>query len=361
MPTVRTYNGVSLEPAGEVYGIESCEISFDFAPSDAQVSLPRTSSELAASRLMAGGTGAVWEIDARDVGAPQIWTGRVMGPQWSPGSAAVTVKLVGPMDDLSQEDVPAIKARMGAAGAVVRELLASRSVGPPIFPGTISLGPGAEITSEGQTLADLMGSLSGDRGESYYLTALPGRVAYILDWCTSPDRRDVTDGLGLVEGETCEPDMALNTSPLSSDIMGVAASMGAGTGLVGSVVAAPMGGVLGRRAALRADVTSALAEQIMGVARVDLRPDLPTRAAMEMALRARLQSTLAPVVAASCEITDTDLWFLRPGDLVTTRWPTEPTGLFRRAIARIRTTTYSVMPRLGMTASLELWAIEGQA
>ena len=240
----------------------------------------------------------------------------------------------------------------------MREVITSRTVPPAIKIGTVAEGPGAEAELQGMSLADVLASLAADRGEHYYLTALPGRAAFVLDWLTSPDRRDLTDQVALVEGDNCEPDMALSTAPTTADLLGVAASLSAGKEVIASLVAAPGGPVLGRRAALEAEITSVIAQQVLGTARVELRPDLPTRAALELALRARLQAVLAPVVAASCQITDTDLWHLQPGDLVLTRWPSEPTGLFARAIARIRTVTYSVCDPLGMTASLELWALE---
>ena len=322
------------------------------------MALPRTSDDLAADRLMPGGVGAIWQIDARDVGVPHVWTGRVTGPQWSPGSAAVTVKLDGIEPELAREPVPATNPRSTSAGALVRDVVTSRTVLPRIEIGTIAEGSAAEMAVEGMSVADLLQILAADRGEHYYRTALPGCVAVVLDWLTSPVRRDLTDQVALVEGQTCEPDMALSTAPTTAELLGVASSLAAGREAIASSAAAPGGPVLGRKAALEAEITSVIAQQVLGTAAVELRPDLPTRAALELALRSRLQAVLAPVVAASCQITDTDLWHLQPGNLVLTRWPSEPTGLFASAVARIRTVTYSVCDPLGMTASLELWALE---
>jgi len=359
MPTIRVYDGRSYEPMGVIDDASGCEVAFSLVPDAASVTMPSTSANLAASRIMPHGEGAIYEVDATDLGVP-VWVGRIRsGPQWSPTSGDCTVQLSGAREDLASEPVQAQRVTSATAAEVLRLVYGARTAGWPLALGYLSDGVGAPVDLSGSTLGELLDGLAAERGEAWSLTHRPRSCEGVIGWHTAPDLGDVSQDVVLVQGRNCEPDVAMNVARTPDELVGVARSFLAGTGAVAAKVAAPAGAVLGRRAALEAEVLSTLAVGLGdGTGDPLLSPSTPTRASLVAELTAKLHAALAPVVVASAEITDSSLWpNLRPGWVVACRFPDEPTGLFARALARVRTCTWSVLPPRGMTVSLELWAV----
>lgn len=355
---VRAYDGLSLAPMGSVSPISVAEISFDRNGAlAATVTLPQNATAARRERLAPNGFPSVWEVDARELGVPFVWQGRVPPvPQWAPTSSEATLQLAPLKDDLASEPLPVQRVESGGvAGYVVREIFDGRTAGVPVIVGRVAAGRGAPLPARGETVLAAMDGLANDRGEYWTLIGTPGRVGSVLEWHTAPDWRDMTDRVTLIEGVNCEPDLAAVSDPGIDELVGTASSLLAGTGAVSMIASAPAGRVLGLRAALEADVVSIFAPQPQGGRANVSRPDLPNRAALQLAVEAELRRRLPRRATASCEITDVGLWGIRPGDLVGTRWPGETTGAFRRAVALVTSTTYSLTAPLGMTASIELW------
>ena len=355
---VRSYDGLSLAPMGGVSPISVAEISFDFNGAlSATLTLPQNATAARRERLAPNGFPSVWEVDARELGVPFVWQGRVPPvPQWAPTSPEATLQLAPLKNDLANEPVPVQRVESGGvAGYVVREIFDGRTSGVPVLVARVAAGRGAPMPSRGETVLAAMDGLANDRGEFWALTNTPGRVGAILEWHTAPDWRDMTDRVTLTEGVNCEPDLAAVGEVGIDELIGTASSLLSGTGAACMRAFAPAGRVLGMRAALEAEVVSVFAPMPPGSKANVARPDLPNRAALALAIEAELHRRLPRRATASCEITNTGLWSLRPGDLVGTNWPGETTGTFRRAVALITSTTYSLTAPLGMTASLELW------
>jgi hypothetical protein len=353
---VRIYDGEAYTPIGVLSGYGSVEVAFDISgPSAASISLPANSRYLLSPRMAPGGAGAFWEIDARGMSVP-TWTGRVPPvAQWSPTSPDTTVQLRTFADELGSEPVPAMMPTAGVAAWIASGILDARTAGIPVSTGYLSSGRGVTHELRAETTRAMLDGLARDRGEAWSMSCLPGRVAGLVNWYTTPDRRDLTDRVVLIEGVNCEPDTASVAESSAAELVGTASSLLAGTGAVSGGVFAPGGSVVGLRGAFEAEILSMLAFEIGGNAPAVLRPDIPNRAALYACLEATLRRRLPRRAMATCEITDRNLWRIRPGDLVLTRWPTEPSGEFRRAIALVTSTAYSLTAPLGMTASLELW------
>jgi len=211
---------------------------------------------------------------------------------------------------------------------------------------------------DGGPLWGLMESLAGDRGEEFYLTASPGRVRWRLDWRSPLGARDLTDSVTLAEGLNCEVEPAYALNRPIEELVAMGNAWGAGKQAAAMRITARGGAVMGRRAALSAVLQTAAVQALSGGPSTVSRPDLPTRAAAELAARSRLRELMVPVVAAAVEVTDPALFAkVRPGDLVLCRWPFEMTGLYTRAVARIRTATYSVTAPWRCSLSVELWDV----
>lgn len=359
MPVVRTYDGRSFAPIATIDDAGACEVAFGMYPDTAQITLPATSANLAASVLAPGGEAVVVEVDATDLGCP-VWIGRASsGGQWSPTSGGVSISLVGPLADLEEEPVQALRFPSATAAEVVRAMYEHRAVGWPLVLGTLAEGAALPVETDGQTFGGALTSLADERGETFALDATPRACEAILSWYVRPDTLDVSQDVILVQGVNCEPDVAMSLARSPEELVGVARSYLAGTGAVASKAVAPGGAVVGRGEALEAEVLTTIAATLgEGAGAPELSVTTPTRAALVAGLTARLQATLSPVVVAQAEVTDTSLWAkIRPGWVVRCRWPGEPSGLFADALLRVRTCTWSVLPPLGMTVSGELWRV----
>ena len=358
LPLVRSYDGIAASAIGEIAGFTEVEIAFDeFGPAEATVNLPRSSGHLAAGQLFPGGIGAYYEIDAREMGVPDVWLGRVVTPQAGSQRATCTLRCEGPRAWLDQETVGGFWRVSGSAADIMGAAIKSHPTPLRVTVGRLARGPAAEIQAGGQTVWGLAETLAKDRGESFGLTATPGRVALVLDWYTVPDRRALD--IDLREGVNCEWELAYNLNPPFADLITLGDSFGQSRGITKAAsVQAPSVPALGRRAALAAVLAAPITATVRGVASgvMAVRPDLLNRAALEAAALATLRSSLTPILAATVEITDRSLWGIRPGDVVPTRWPSEPTGVWASAYALVRTTSYQLAPTPAMRASVELWA-----
>lgn len=356
--TIRSYDGIGASPIGEITGFTEVEIAFDeFGPAEATVNLPRASGHLAAGQLFPGGIGAYYEIDAREMGVPEVWLGRVVTPQAGSQRATCTLRCEGPKAWLDQETVGGYWRVAGAAADIMRAAIQSHPTPLRIKVGRFARGTAAEVQAGGQTVWGLAEGLAKDRGESFGLSAIPGSVVLIMDWYTAPDRR-VLD-IELREGVNCEWDLAYNLNPPFADLIALGDSFGQSRGITkAATVQAPSVPALGRRGALAAVLAAPITAVVRGVAGgvMAVRPDLLNRAALEAAALATLRRNLTPTLAATVEITDRSLWGIKPGDVVPTRWPSEPTGVWASAYALVRTTSYQLAPTPAMRLSVELWA-----
>lgn len=357
-PIVRAYDGISAAPLGEITGLGEVEIAFDLTgPAEATVNLPRNSSHLAAAQLFPGGRGVYYEIDARGMGVPEVWLGRVLNPQASSRRPTCTLRCGGPDSWLDQETVGGYRRITGAAADIMRAVLESHPTPLRVRSGRLDRGAAAEIQAGGQTVWGLAKSLADDRGESFCLTAVPGQVTFVMDWHTAPDRRSLD--IELREGINCEWDLAYDLNPPLADLIALGDSYGQSRGVTTSATApAPSIPFLGRRAAASAVLAAPISAVVRGVTAgvMVIRPDLLNRAALEAAAEAVLRRHLTPVLAATVEITDRGLWGIKPGDVVPTRWPSEPTGIWSSAYGLVRTTSYQLAPSPAMRLSIDLWA-----
>ena len=357
-PLIRSYDGIAAAPIGEIVGFTEVEIAFDeFGPAEATVNLPRGSGHLTAGQLFPGGVGAYYEIDAREMGVPDVWLGRVVTPQAGSQRPTCTLRCEGPRAWLDQETVGGYWRVAGAAADIMRAAIESHPAPLRITLGRLARGSAAEIQAGGQTVWGLAEGLAKDRGESYCLVAIPGRVALVMEWYTAPDRR-ILD-IELREGVNCEWDLAYNLNPSFADLISLGDSFGQSRGVSSSAtVLSPSTPALGRRGALTAVLAAPITAAVRGGAGgvMAIRPDLLNRAALEAAALAVLRANLTPVLAATVEITNRALWGIKPGDVVPTRWPSEPTGVWASAYALVRTTSYQLAPTPAMQASVELWA-----
>lgn len=358
IPLIRSYDGIGASPIGEIAGFTEVEIAFDeFGPAEATVNLPRTSGHLAAGQLFPGGIGAFYEIDALGMGVPYVWLGRAVTPQAGSQRATCTLRCEGPKAWLDQETVGGYWRVSGAAADIMRAAIQSHPTPLRIKVGRFARGTAAEVQAGGQTVWGLAEGLAKDRGESFGLSAIPGSVVLIMDWYTAPDRR-VLD-IELREGVNCEWDLAYNLNPPFADLIALGDSFGQSRGVTkAATVQAPSVPALGRRGALAAVLAAPITAVVRGVAAgvMAVRPDLLNRAALEAAALATLRRNLTPTLAATVEITDRSLWGIKPGDVVPTRWPSEPTGVWASAYALVRTTSYQLAPTPAMRLSVELWA-----
>jgi len=371
-PVVRVYHGVSFEPLGEWAGIGSVSIAYDeHGPASADITLPRDSVYLRADAIAPGGMGVVIEIDARDlgtdvngsaIGVPDVWLGRVQTLPASSRGATCTVALGGPSTWLERITVARQAVSTEPAGSIARRLIEQYPIGR-VSPGPVTYrGPGGEMGVGGQSLWSALASMADDRGETFTLTALPGEARLLLDWRHPLQSEDRTASVVLIEGTNIEWDTTFQLDATASDLLGVAESFAAGPSAVAAMVSAPSAARFGRLAALSATLGSSAARAVVEGGEAIIRPDIPTRAELELVLGAALRQLLVPPILLQATVTDPAIWrHLTPGALVTT-YIHDPLQLFAGgAVARVLDRAYDVWPTLACTVGLELWKVSDES
>jgi len=370
-PVVRIYHGLSFEPLGEWAGIGAVSIAYDeHGPASADITLARNSAYLLADAIAPGGIGVVVEIDARDlgvdiesraIGIPDVWLGRVQTLPASSRGATCTVALGGPSTWLERITVARQAASTESAGSIARRLVEQYPIGR-VSPGPVTYrGPGGEMDVGGQALWSALTSMADDRGETFTLTAVPGEARMLLDWRHPLQSEDRTASVVLIEGSNIEWDTTFQLDTMASDLIGVAESFAAGPGAVAASVSAPASARFGRLAALTAVLGSSAARAVVEGGEAIIRPDIPTRAELELVLAAKLRTMMVPPILLQATVTDPAMWrHLEPGVLVTT-YITDPMGLFTGgAVARVLDRAFDVWPTLACTVGLELWRMAGE-
>lgn len=372
---VRTYDAATLAPVDEWINPTGCEIAFGVhGPEQATVTLPlRTATgalnpALSYRRLMPGNQGVLVEIDARGLGIEDVWLGQALRIPRGSQKAALEVACEGPHSWLGRETVPARVAFDGSAGAVFAELIASHPNPLRLRLGDVDRGGPVKVSLTGASLWEAITSLEEMTLGRAHFTALPGGARLVADWRDQLAERD--DGRGLVvleEGVNCEWEADADLTPPFEAMLVAGRSFGDAT-IDGVMMArAPGGPVLGRLAALTAAVTSPVASALAGQGGAQIRPDLGALPSLYSQAEAAVRAQLCPPQVANVHVTDLTPAFvrrLRVGKLVETRFRSDATGLFTRAVAQVQQMTIDCadsksLPRQVRSVDLgvELWAV----
>jgi len=366
VPIVRIYDGVSFEPMGEWIGCGSISVAYDeHGPASADISLPRTSTYLQAANVAPHGIGVIVEIDARVLGTdvnsrtisvPDVWLGRVSTIQASSQGATCTVSCSGPAAWLDRLTVARQGRTREPAGAIAKRLVDQYPGSRVSMGGTCYYGPGSDADIGGASFLATLTTLADNRGETFRLTAVPAEARLLLDWLHPLQSEDRTGDLTLVQGQNCEWDCTYSLDQTAADLMAVGESYAAGSSAMVSHVAAPVATYLGRQAALQAELSSSVALAIAEGGDLVIRPDITTRAELELMLAARLRQTMVPPLLLQVTVTDAALWqYLAPGCLVSVDI-SDPLGVYDGgAVGRVLDRAFDVSPSLACTIGLELW------
>lgn len=361
---IRAYHGVSFEPLGEWTGCTAVSIAYDEnGPASADITLPRNSMHLRAKNIAPGGIGVILEIDARDIGAdassraigiPDVWLGRASTVSASSQGGTCTVGCVGPSSWLDKMTI-ARQSTRESAGAIAKRLL-EQYPGGRVSAGAMYYGPGGDAALGGGSLWSVLSGLANDRGETFTLTAVPGQARLVLNWKHPLQSDDRTGSVTLIEGTNAEWDTTYQLDMTVPELLGVAESFEAGPGAVAASVSAPAGARFGRHSALTAVLSSSAARATIEGGESIIRPDIPTRAELELVLGARLRELLVPSLLLQVTVTDPALWrHLSPGILVGVD-VVDPLWVYNGgAVGRVLDRAFDLMPALGCTIGLELW------
>lgn len=358
---LRTYHGESGEPIDVWEDVDACEIVFEeYGPKSAKTGLVRGVPALHHSRLMPGGLGAFLEIDARGLGVPDVWLGRIDVPQIGPG-AIVPIGATGPESWLASVGVaPSAESAEPAAWTVRRSIQeARRPTWCRFDAGSAYLGVRTTAVASAQSLWAQIEAYRADRDELPLFIADAGRVRFTVRWAHPLAGSEVQGDVRLVDGENCTlTSSAVGAGMTRDELVAVARSWGAGSGLQAALVRAPRGAAIGRRGALAAVLQSA---QLTGLLAGDVASGLPEigeRDALELALETRLRRLMVPPVLGQIADVDPALWpYCRPGNVLSATLH-DPYGLFNRALVRITSATFRPTPPLACSLSVELWDAE---
>lgn len=364
-PTIRTYHGESGEPLEEWTDFGVVEVSFALTgPDAAKIDVPRTAPYLHHRRSMPGGVGVFLEVDGRDLGAPDIWTGRLLSPQFSGDGETVGLSLKGPEEWLSRIGVPVVGRHTAPASAIVQGAIQSCPAQTWLAP-TVQVGSGlAAIPYEtsGEALWPLMVGLAEARGEEFRLVARRGEVYFDLHWGHPLGAVDASAEAILVHGKNCSLSSSAILAGLPlSELVGVALSFGEGADVSGALVKSAPVSRWGRSSALTAALSSTSVRRLAGSGAASEAlpaPELTSEQALIAMLETTLRREMVATATAQIQDVEPDLWqHLSPGTLVSCRLP-DPSGLFSAAVARVRTTTFRLAPDIACSLSLELWRLE---
>lgn len=358
---ISAFNGESGEYLEDWEHPTSVELVFEsYGPETGKHDAPTSAGYLHHQRSMPGGIGVLLVIDARDEGAPDVWTGRYEMPQFGAGPT-VSAQLSGPRSWHESVGVAVAPAAAATAASVINAAYAEAQepAWTTFHYASAYKGVVVEEPVRQPNLWALIEHYRQTRGEEPYFTARPGEVGYDLAW-THPleaDAKGAPDAQ-LIDGKNCRLSSSGIGAGLTRDqAVAAAQSWGAGSELVQHLVRAPFGAELGRRAALEAALVAARTAGLTGQP-VAAEPETRTREALEIMLETRLRRLMVPVVAAQASEIDRSLWpKLRPGTVVRTRL-SDPFGLFTKALARVTSLTVRPTDPPSASVSLELWAQE---
>ncbi len=366
-PTIRAYHGESGEPLEVWTDFGSVEVSFSqAAPDSAKIDAPRTAPYLHHRRSMPGGVGVFLEVDGRALGAPEVWTGRMLSPQFSGDGETVGLNMKGPEEWLSRIGVPLQGRHTGPAAGIVQAAIQACPAQTWLAPTVQAVTALSSVPHEtsGEALWPLMVGLAESRGEEFRLVARPGRVFFDVHWGHPLGAPDATADVVLVHGKNCtlSSSAVLAGLPLS-ELVGVALSYGEGADVAGALVKTAPSSRWGRSNALTAAMatTSVRRLAVSGAASEALpAPEITSEPALTAMLEATLRREMVATATAQVQDVEPALWpYLVTGALVSTRLP-DPCGLFTAAVGRIRTVTFRLAPELACSLSLELWRLEDQ-
>lgn len=366
-PTIRAYHGESGEPLEVWTDFGTVEVSFSrTGPDTAKIDVPRTAPYLHHRRSMPGGVGVFLEVDGRAMGAPDIWTGRLLSPQFSGDGETVSLSLKGPEEWLSRIGVPVVGRHTAPAAAIVQDAIQACPAATWLSE-RVQVGSGyAAIPHEtsGEALWPLMSGLAEARGEEFRLVARPGTVLFDLHWGHPLGAVDASAEVVLVHGKNCSLSSSAILAGLPlSELVGVALSFGEGADVSGALVKSAPVSRWGRSNALTAALSSTSVRRLAGSGAASEAlpaPELTSEQALIAMLETTLRREMVATATAQIQDVEPDLWrHLSPGTLVSCRLP-DPSGLFSAAVARIRTATFRLAPELGCSLSLELWRLEDQ-
>ncbi len=364
---IRAYHGESGEPLEVWPDFGSVEVSFtQTVPDSAKIDVPRTAPYLHHRRSMPGGVGVLLEVDGRAQGAPEVWTGRMLAPQFSGDGDSVGLGLKGPEEWLSGIGVPLQGQHTRPAAGIVQEAIQSCPAETWLAPTVQAVTALSSIPYEtsGEAMWPLMTGLAEQRGEEFRLVARPGRVLFDVHWGHPLGAPDATAAVVLVHGRNCTlSSSAIRAGLPLSELVGVALSFGEGADVAGALVKTSPASRWGRSNALTAAMATTAVRRLAGhgsASEALPAPEMTSEAALTAMLAATLRREAVATATAQIQDVDPILWpLLVTGTLVSTRLP-DPFGLFTAAVARIRTVTFRLAPELGCSMSLELWQLEDQ-
>lgn len=365
----RYYHGESgqyLEDWTEELSV--AEVTFgEHGPLSARVEVPATAEFLHHSRCFPAGVGGFLEIDARSLGVPEVWAGRVKIPQFGGEAAGETFEVVGPEEWLGVIGVPLQGPYTAPSADIVRDALAGSAAQTWVEMSADSPTTYVQIPYEagGETHWKLMTGLAKQRGEEFYLSAMAGRVGYQLRWSHPLQAPDYSDRLTLVQDENCRLESsAMNLGLPLQDAVGVALSFGAGSEVVGSLVKAPPAARarIGRLHGLTAALSTLTVRRLSGAGATSEAvpaPEVTSQAALDAMVESMVRRDMVMTATVQLADIDVELWpLLRAGALVGARLR-DPHRLFANCLIRILTRTFGILPGLGNSISAELWTMEG--
>jgi len=364
-PTIRAYHGESGEPLGTWDLFGSVEVSFtQTGPDTAGIDVPSTAPYLHHRRSMPGGVGVFLEVDGRALGAPEVWTGRMLSPQFSGDGESASLSLKGPEEWLSRIGVPLQGQHTRPAALLVQDAIQSCPAQTWLAPTVQAVTALTSVPYEtsGDALWPLMVGLAEGRGEEFRLVARPGCVFFDVHWGHPLGAPDASADVVLVHGKNCmlSSSAVLAGLPLS-ELVGVALSFGEGADVAGALVKTAPTSRWGRSNALTAAMAATSVRRLAGSGAASETlpaPEVTSEAGLTAMLESVLRREMVATATAQIQDVDPSLWpHLSPGVLVSTRLP-DPCGLFSAAIARIRTASFRLAPELGCSLSLELWQLE---
>lgn len=364
-PTLRAYHGESGEPLEVWTDFGTVEVSFSQAgPDTAKIDVPATAPYLHHRRSMPGGVGIFLEVDGRALGAPEVWTGRLLSPQFSGDAESVSLSLKGPEEWLSRIGAPIQGMHLQPAAGIVQDVIQSSAAETWLAPTVQAVTALSSIPFEtsGEALWPLMVGLAEARGEEFRLVARPGAVRYDLFWGHPLGASDATREVVLIHGRNCSlSSSAIRAGLPLSELVGVALSFGEGADVAGALVKTSPSSRWGRAGALTAAMSSTSVRRLAGggaASEALPAPELTSEPALVAMLETVLRREMVATATAQIQDVEPALWpHLSPGTLVSTRLP-DPSGLFGAAVGRIRTATFRLAPDLGCSLSLDLWRLE---
>lgn len=364
MTTVRVYHGESGQYIQDLTDLSVIE--YTLGPNgnqNARVVVPSVGTQLHHTKLFPEGVGAFVRIDP-SVPVPDPFIGRIEIPQFGGADTEVSLNLKGPEEWLSVIGVPLQATFNMPAAHLVRETLLASTAQTWVKFGTSSPSTLVSVPyqTSGTSIWGLMTDLAEMRNEEFYLYPDPQGIGFQLDWRHPLDSVDLSSTVVLEEGYNCAlSSSAMNLGQPRDNAIGVALSLGMGDEVLGTLVSAPPTARLGIRDAFQAVFSTAAVRRLVGTGSDSYatpETSLVSQQAIEAAVESMLRRSMTATGTAQIADIDPALWpSIRPGVIVGGIIK-DPFGLFENCLLRIRSVTFALLPVLGCTASVELWAVD---